>query len=222
MECGAVFGVERHCDAERSLAACGVKIWSCKDVSDVNVGAPLDRNWAVNAPMPPLILVFDIAAVTEPKDLKCQNVFTWPHMVGDFECGGQSSIFVQADPMAVDCNLEPVLDALEANQCAAVERLAVEPAMVNAGWILFWHCRRFVAKGHSHVRVDGVIKDSVIHCPKMGHADAESVFWRSFRVEPVTRHLVRMIEEGESPYTLERRRDLALLVPRRFLTSVDT
>ncbi len=88
MECGAVFGVERHRDAERSLAACRVKIRSCKDVSDINVGPPLDRNWAVNAPMPPLILVFDITAVTEPKDLECEKVLTLPNVVGEFECGG--------------------------------------------------------------------------------------------------------------------------------------
>ncbi len=124
--------------------------------------------------------------------------------------------------MAVDGNLEPILDAFETNQRATVECLAVESAMVNAGWILFWHCRRFVAKGHSHVGIDGLIADPIIHGPKMRHLDAEGVFQRRFGVEPVARYLVRMIEEGESPNAFKRRRDLALLVPCRFLTLVDT
>lgn len=134
------------------------------------------KNFAMEAGKPPLILIFDKGSVGPFDDDGDELVFGIRFYKGaDVEFGGQTGILGETDGGAVEIDGEHAGCSAEMENSATPSPVGwdSEGAAINAGGIVGGNVRRQIGPGHLHV---GVMRLAMpLHFPIAGHLDVVPV-----------------------------------------------
>ena len=142
-----------------------------EDVLQVDLRIGEELNVAGDARLPPLVLVFQGAAVRPLDDLDGKDVAAGLADLGDVELAGQARVLAHADGDAVDPDGTDALDGAEAQDQALSGPLLGhgESGAVEAGGIGLGHGGRLAGPGHLDVGVPGLAV--TLHGPAAGDRD---------------------------------------------------
>jgi len=163
-------------DAQRPVAEVVVQLRPGEDVGQVDVRHAVEVHIAVDAGHPPVILIFQVAAIRPADDHGRQRVLARLEEGRNVEFSGQARVLAVAGLMAVDPDVEGAFHALKGQDHPppGPARREREGGAVEAGRVVVVRdARRIVGDGHLDVGVDRPVV--ALHRPVGGDVDRPPV-----------------------------------------------